>query len=283
MSVRSTPSTHARTRLLIPLTFTLGVCGLFASPFGCSSTSVGPEDASVADARNDDGAVRGEDDSGDGSEVDSSTDASVDVRGDAGDGTYWQGPYLCCAEGQGRSCCPPEMLPDPDAGRIATCFQYGGVLNKCTGLGEFLEAKDICSLCCPGLSRVESLAPADGGGIRIGNVECAPTNYSSVFGCTPCGDGVCDEGENACNCPGDCGNPLDAGTLPEAGPVGDDDGGNVPEGGPIGPGGDGGVTPEGGLGPDAGPGGGPGGPGGGPGAGDAGVPDAIAPPPPPFP
>ncbi len=268
MPARPTPS--PRTRLLLPLTFGFVTSGLVVSPFGCSSDAIGPEDASVVDAHNDDdGAVRGADASGDSSEPDSLTDASsLDAQGDGGDGTYRQGPYLCCAEGQGRSCCSPEMLPDPDAGRTATCFKYGGTLGKCTGLGEFLEAKDICSLCCPGLVRVPSLAPAEGGPIRIGNVDCEVTSYPSVFGCTACGDGVCSDGENACNCPGDCGNPIDAGTVPEAGPI--DDAGVVPEGGPVGPGG----APEGGVGPGTGPGTGP---------GDASVPDAVSPPPPPPP
>lgn len=255
MPTRSTAS--ARTRRLLSLTFALVAAGLVVSPFGCGSDAIGPEDASVVDTR--------DDDSGNLSDSDSRADASLDARGDggdAGDGTYWQGPYLCCGEGQGRSCCPPEMLPDPGAGRTATCFKYGGTLGKCTGLGERLEAKDICSLCCPGLNRVPSLAPAEGGPIRIGNVDCKITGYASVFGCTACGDGVCGDGENACNCPGDCGNPLDAGTVPKADPIGDS--GGVPEGGPVGPGG----SPEGGIGS---------------GPGDASAPDAISPPPPPPP
>src|SRR5215204_4863019 len=61
------------------------------------------------------------------------------------DGRYSQGIYTCCAKGEERTCCPPESLPDPSIGRLATCFRYGGVRGDCTGEGETLEGKDICS------------------------------------------------------------------------------------------------------------------------------------------
>jgi len=123
-------------------------------------------------------------------------DAS-DAGGDASSGRYRSGPYTCCAEGEGRSCCPPETLPDPSVGRTATCFQYGGVRGACTGAGETLEAKDICSVCCAGLTRISRDAPGDGG-------ACEPAPIPSLFLCSACGDGVCGDGENRCNCPGDC-------------------------------------------------------------------------------
>jgi hypothetical protein len=120
------------------------------------------------------------------------------------DGAYWSGVYLCCGEGQGRSCCPPEMLPDPAAGRSAKCFQYGGVRGACTGAGETLEAKDICSTCCPGLKRIEMLVPAEAGPISVSDASCTDDAPPSVFRCTACGDGTCGDGENVCNCPEDC-------------------------------------------------------------------------------
>ncbi len=242
-----------RAKSLLPLTLTLGASVLVVTPFSCSSPSVSPDDAGLGNDAADDGAARD-------TREDATSDAAKDALHDADpdSGVYYQGIYRCCAEGQGRSCCPPETLPDPDAGRLATCFKYGGVRGACVGPNEQLEGKDICSLCCPGLSRVPSLAPAKDGPIRIGNVDCEPTNFPSVFGCTACGDGVCDEGENACNCPGDCGNPLDGGPTPDGGPGGDPnvpDASTSPEGGPV-----------------------TGGPG-----GDASVPDANIPPPPPPP
>jgi hypothetical protein len=112
-------------------------------------------------------------------------DAIADV---VPDGRYTQGVYSCCAKGEGLACCPPESLPDPSIGRIATCFQYGGVRGDCVTEGEDLEAKDICSICCPGLTRLENC------------VGLPPSN----FFCGACGNGVCGPGENTCNCPADC-------------------------------------------------------------------------------
>ena len=134
----------------------------------------------------------------------SNADASTNVAddgGSAGDGAsgrYTQGVYSCCAEGEGKSCCPPETLPDPAKGRTATCFQYGGTAGECVAAGGTLEAKDICSICCPGLSRIELDAPSADGG------ACESAAPPSLFVCAACGDGTCGRGENRCNCPADC-------------------------------------------------------------------------------
>lgn len=138
-----------------------------------------------------------------GSEPPAPDGGASDASGFASDvgpdsGRYTQGVYLCCGPGEGRSCCPPNTLPDPNVGRTATCFQYGGVTGRCTAEGQSLEAKDICSVCCSGLTRVESSAPGGDGG------ACVPTDFPSVFRCTACGDGTCGLGENRCNCPADC-------------------------------------------------------------------------------
>jgi len=106
----------------------------------------------------------------------------------AADGRYSQGVYTCCAKGEGIGCCPPESLPDPSIGRTATCFSYGGVYDDCVPEGEELEAKVICAICCPGLTRLEACEQP----------------LPSVFVCGACGNGVCGPGESACNCPADC-------------------------------------------------------------------------------
>jgi hypothetical protein len=111
--------------------------------------------------------------------------------GDGGNGRYTQGVYQCCARGEGTGCC--VGLPQ------GTCFQYGGTAGDCTPEGDSLEAKDICSICCPGLSRIESSQP--GGGSS--SMTCNP-GIPSVFVCARCGDGICGLGENQCNCAADC-------------------------------------------------------------------------------
>ena len=115
-----------------------------------------------------------------------------------GDGRYQQGSYFCCAKGEERSCCPPDSLPDPSVGRTATCFQYGGILGDCVPEGQSLEAKDICSICCAGLVRLEASAPLGDAG------ACAATGPPSIFICGACGNGFCGPGENGCSCPSDC-------------------------------------------------------------------------------
>jgi hypothetical protein len=122
---------------------------------------------------------------------------------DAGTGRYRQGVYLCCAKGEGRTCCPPDTLPDPSTNRSATCFEYGGVTRDCTHEGHTMSARDICSKCCDGTKRLEAVAPGKDGTCE----EYAPPG---IFICGACGDAICGPGENRCNCPSDC-PELDAG------------------------------------------------------------------------
>ncbi|MFO0746064.1 MAG: hypothetical protein U1F43_10370 [Myxococcota bacterium] len=157
-----------------------GACGDSAG----SASDTAASDTSASDATAD--ATTG----------DSAT--SVDAGVDLVDGRSAQGVYLCCAPGEARAdCCPPDTLPDPEHNRSATCFQYGGVVGACVDEGGQLEAKDICSTCCPGLTRVDSTAPASDG-------TCQETAPPSVFFCAACGDGTCGTGENRCNCTADC-------------------------------------------------------------------------------
>lgn len=58
-------------------------------------------------------------------------------------GSYEQGPYHCCAEGEGTACCAGY-----DRG---LCFEFGGVYEACRGPDEEFEAQVICSKCCEGL------------------------------------------------------------------------------------------------------------------------------------
>ncbi|MDF2694788.1 MAG: hypothetical protein K0S65_3171 [Labilithrix sp.] len=182
-------------RMLVPFIFVLGGGLASLGPSACDSSPVAPSGATA-----DSGAI--DCDAGEAEhEPDDRPDAEADDRSR---GSYRQGVNLCCGEGKGLTCCPPEMLPDSDAGRVSTCFQYGGVRGKCQAHGEHVEAKDICSTCCEGLTRTENLRMVPGGPIRVGNAECEPTAGASVFFCLPCGNGTCDDGEDPCNCPSDC-------------------------------------------------------------------------------
>jgi len=102
---------------------------------------------------------------------------------------YQQGVYQCCAQGEGRSCCDQTA---------AKCFEYGGPSGGCKAEGETVEAKEICSHCCAGLTRAAITAPSAPTG------ECGPVGPASLFVCVYCGDGVCSADENVCNCADDC-------------------------------------------------------------------------------
>lgn len=138
------------------------------------------------------------------SSVHEAADAQVaDATNDA-----W--PYLlCCAPGEGRACCPAGSLADPDAGRIAWCFQYGGLAGECVPEGGSVDRHDLCATCCDGLTMIESIAPATGSEPPDQTFErnghtCVLTSVVSVFECTHCGDHACRGAENPCNCPSDC-------------------------------------------------------------------------------
>lgn len=108
--------------------------------------------------------------------------------------SYRQGAYLCCAKGEGLSCC--------GGATTGTCFGYGGTLGDCTPEGNTLDGKDICSICCPGLTRVSLSMPSEAGAGDA--AACVGEGPPSLLLCVACGDGVCGPSENSCNCPTDC-------------------------------------------------------------------------------
>lgn len=113
-----------------------------------------------------------------------------------GPGEWDDGPYHCCAEGDGTSCCGGYEQ--------GMCFQNGGVLGRCAQAGEMVEGKDICALCCDGLDWTEPLERT--GAMIEGYPDgCEPSTPPSLGVCVACGDGVCGPGENDCVCPDDCG------------------------------------------------------------------------------
>jgi hypothetical protein len=110
------------------------------------------------------------------------------------------GPETCQPPQQGVTC----LAPPPDG---ATCVP----------LGQVYDARQPYQECCAGLSPISpNLEPAswcDANCITYGGTpQCVSTLLDSARVCTPCGNDVCDvdDGENACNCPEDCGGLLDA-------------------------------------------------------------------------
>jgi hypothetical protein len=74
-----------------------------------------------------------------------------------------------------------------------------GVYGKCRVAGQDFDGKVAGAQCCEGTVRVGYLVPdpADPSG-------CRSTRPPSLILCMPCGDGICDDGENVCNCSEDC-------------------------------------------------------------------------------
>jgi hypothetical protein len=109
---------------------------------------------------------------------------------------YSDGPYDCCAQGDGTECCA-----DAEPGM---CFEYGGIYGDCVPDGSEIEGKVLCGFCCSGDARepmVETAETFDGYPAGCGPGEAPP----SILVCVTCGDGACGEGENPCVCPEDCG------------------------------------------------------------------------------
>lgn len=70
--------------------------------------------------------------------------------------------------------------------------------DACHSEGQDIDGKDIGAgaRCCPGLTAISSSQPDNG--------KCVNFAPPSILICTHCGDGVCGQGENPCNCPSDC-------------------------------------------------------------------------------
>jgi hypothetical protein len=71
----------------------------------------------------------------------------------------------------------------------ATCEPEGGTYDL-----KLMDAGP----CCEGLTAVNTTLVPDGEG------GCAEEDLNPAKVCIDCGDGTCDEAENACSCPADC-------------------------------------------------------------------------------
>lgn len=105
-------------------------------------------------------------------------------------GRTMAGVYMCCAPNEGSACCAGTAQ--------GMCFKYGGTAGRCLQEGELFDGKDICAVCCSGLSRIQPDELPDGG------ADCQRSAPPSIFICVKCGDGVCGEFENRCRCAADC-------------------------------------------------------------------------------
>jgi hypothetical protein len=76
-----------------------------------------------------------------------------------------------------------------------------GVWRECLTEGIEFDAKFAGATCCEGLTRTDSYREGDGG---TEAPSCVASAAPSTKVCRPCGNGVCDPGEDRCNCLADC-------------------------------------------------------------------------------
>lgn len=72
------------------------------------------------------------------------------------------------------------------------CAKQGENINEPPGNSEHLLDE-----CCEGLKGLGMFSISD-------SAECQQLKGGPFLTCLPCGNGVCDEHENGCNCPEDC-------------------------------------------------------------------------------
>jgi hypothetical protein len=108
------------------------------------------------------------------------------------------GVYRCCLPDAGTSCCAGV--------KQGLCYAY----VPCTGVGQKYEGKATCAGCCEGLVRTDSLVVGDATPPDVDRLDPAcdfGPDPASLLTCIRCGDGICGEAENFCNCPADCSKP----------------------------------------------------------------------------
>jgi len=95
----------------------------------------------------------------------------------------------CPGERPGGNC----VLPQPD----------GGIYGRCREEGELINGKVVGAYCC-------NRGDAAGKGWLIPSEivsdagMCTPTAPPDLLICSVCGDGICADWENRCNCARDC-------------------------------------------------------------------------------
>jgi hypothetical protein len=129
----------------------------------------------------------------------------------------------CESQGEGKECqnsCVPKPCTAIDAQQCPA--QYCSVMEDCSKnkichykmVGEPAKCGDASYAgqdveCCPGLVRRCGIEFLDG--------TCDMEGKNSVYNlpiCIPCGNGICNQFENRCNCPEDCGTPPDIPLIP---------------------------------------------------------------------
>ena len=130
-----------------------------------------------------------------------------------GDTTVDPGEECDCGQ-QGANCTAPQLgnaacttLPSPGGGN------YSGGTLTCNSPGSCSFNKAACVYCGDGVKNGPE--PCDGAdlggqtcqsqGFAAGNLSCSACAFNTG-GCQNiiCGDGQCQNGEDSCNCPGDC-------------------------------------------------------------------------------
>ncbi len=112
------------------------------------------------------------------------------------------GDPICC----GRS----NELPGTSCIDLTDGGTIYGDHGRCLELGEGFDRRVVGGACCDPLVTIQDTFPSKDG-TTAGNLPegCTIGGLSRAI-CSACGDGVCDNIENRCNCPDDCQPQTDA-------------------------------------------------------------------------
>jgi hypothetical protein len=138
-----------------------------------------------------------------------------------------------CGPGENPCNCPAdcgECLPGdarpyacPDGSNVSWCecdehhtwqcidSPENQCATQCHAAGDRFTDFEGKQTCCAGLTKADDCIPD----VVNGEVSCACPDCP-CFVCVDCGDGVCGQAENSCNCPDDCPQPecVEGATLP---------------------------------------------------------------------
>ncbi|MCX6011822.1 MAG: hypothetical protein NTV30_00100, partial [Chloroflexi bacterium] len=110
----------------------------------------------------------------------------------------------CLAQGECQSdICTKKLSAGPSEEERKECADAGGAIAVggdgsrcvCKCRDENVPCTPGTIPCCQGLTPIQLSMEQNG--------QCITASCGSI--CKPCGNGVCDSGENKCNCPVDCG------------------------------------------------------------------------------
>ena len=140
-----------------------------------------------------------------GSDAQNKSPSGVDAAAHAGGGADVEfGPCGRKTKHGDRICCGS---PSEKIGVSCVDLRNGGSefgeFGRCLKQGEGFDARIAGAVCCDPLIEIDAVIERTGAMVPDFPPGCDPQTENRKY-CSACGNGSCDESENACNCPADC-------------------------------------------------------------------------------